>query len=194
MQVSFKPSQVARVVRRVRHREVPLRVQAVGEHVVEHTSVLRADHAVLRAAQHAARLLFQRDLRNIVRQHSLQELPSPRPARFDLPHVRHVEHAAGFAHRHVLLPHPLVLHRHLEARERHELCARGRVALVQRRSAQAHSRARLAGFTSAARLSFSHEGAVCARGARRAREVRLPERLRPDVRRTDGAPLQGARR
>ena len=51
----------------------------------------------------------------------------------DLAHVTDIEHAGARPHRDVLLGNPRVLDRHVPARERDHLRARGAVASVKRR-------------------------------------------------------------
>ena len=69
----------------------------------------------------------------VVREHRLQEVPGSRPLDVELPHVRDVERSCPRAYREVLVDHPVVLDRHLPARERDEARARGDVPIVERR-------------------------------------------------------------
>ena len=123
-----EPGEVLVVVRRVRDGEEAVLAEPVGEQVVEHAAVLAAQHAVLRAPL--------RDLRDVVREHALEEVLGLRPARLDLAHVRDVEHARAGAHRHVLLADALVLDRHLPPGEGHEPRPGALVALEQRGPAE----------------------------------------------------------
>ncbi len=59
--------------------QIALRLQAVGEKIVDHTAPLVAQHAVLRAAD--------RDLRDVVGEQSLQQGLGLRAGGFDLAHV-----------------------------------------------------------------------------------------------------------
>ena len=100
--------------------------EPVGEEVVEHAAVVLAEHGVLGAAVG--------ELGDVVGEDPLQERLGVGPARLDLAHVRDVEDAGALAHRLVLGPDALVLHRHLPARERHEPRAGRDVAVVQGRA------------------------------------------------------------
>ncbi len=89
------------MVGRVRHRQVAVGLQPVGEEVVEHAPVLAAQHRVLGAPD--------RELRDVVGEQPLQQRLRAGARGFDLAHVRDVEHADVLAHRHVLLADALVL-------------------------------------------------------------------------------------
>ena len=74
------------------------------------------------------------ELRDVVREHRLQQLERLRPLDLELAHVRDVEDAGVGAHGAVLGDHALVLHRHLPAGERNEPRAGGDVPVVERRA------------------------------------------------------------
>ena len=103
----------------IRHGQVAIDVQPVGEEVVEHAAVLAAEHAVLRAAHPRAARFGDRELGEVVREQPLEQVERLRPACFDLAHVRHVENAAAPAHSEMLLAQAPVFDRHLPARELH---------------------------------------------------------------------------
>ena len=104
-------------------------VEAVGEEVVEHAAVLAAEHASTGRRRSA---IFVTSLR----EDALEELLGVGPLRLDLAHVGDVEEAGARADGHVLLADALVLDRHLPARERDELGAGRRVAVVERGAAE----------------------------------------------------------
>ena len=108
--------------------QVAVVAEPVGEEVVEDAAVVLAEAGVLGAAD--------LDLGDVVGEHVLEEGERARPLDLDLAHVRDVEHAGVRAHRQVLLPHPLVLHRHLPAGERHQPPALQLMLLVERGPAE----------------------------------------------------------
>ncbi len=119
-----EPGQVLVVVGRVRDRQIVVLAELVGEEVVQDASVFLGQDAVLRPVVG--------DLADVVGEDALQELQRLRPFRLDLAHVGDVEDAGLGAHGVVLLLDAGVLHGHLPAGERHELGARGDVAVVER--------------------------------------------------------------
>ncbi len=118
-----KPLQVADVVGGVGDGEETLRLDAVGEEVIQHAPVLAAEHAVLRPTHG--------DLGDVVGEQSLQQRLGVGAGGLDLAHVRDVEDPALPAHRKVLLAHAGVLHGHLPTREVNELRAGGDVPVEQ---------------------------------------------------------------
>ena len=106
-----EPGEVALVVGGVGDRQVAVVGEPVGEQVVEHAAVLAAE-----AASTARRR--PRAWRRRWRAAAAAASSAPGPGGLDLAHVRDVEHPAGGAHREVLVADPLVLDRHLPARER----------------------------------------------------------------------------
>ena len=83
--------------------------KAVDDDVVDHAAPLVAERAVLGLSVAA--------LREVVRDQPLCGPQRGTTVDADLAHVRDVKHAGVFAHRRMLLQHPGVLHRHLEAGE-----------------------------------------------------------------------------
>jgi hypothetical protein len=123
-----EPGEVTLVVGGVRNRQVTVVGEAIGEEVVEHAAVLAAEDRVLRPAHG--------EFRDVVREHTLEELLGVGPARLDLTHVGHVEHTGAGSHRHMLLADALVLHRHLPTRERNEARVCRLMAVEERGSAE----------------------------------------------------------
>ena len=107
--VGREPLVVGLVVGGVRHRQIAVIGEAVGEQVVEDAAVLTAEDRVLGAAH-----LQPRD---VVREQALEQRFGLRAGGLDLSHVRDVEDAARLADREVLGTDALVRHRHLPARE-----------------------------------------------------------------------------
>jgi hypothetical protein len=119
------------MVGRVGDREKAVQIQPVGEQVVEHTAVLAAEDAVLRAAY--------RHLRDVVGEQALQQHHGLGAARFDLAHVRDVEDPARAANRHVLLTEggrASIEDGHLPAGEVDHLRPRRHVTIEQRGTQQ----------------------------------------------------------
>ncbi|CAA9514807.1 MAG: hypothetical protein AVDCRST_MAG13-3006 [uncultured Solirubrobacteraceae bacterium] len=184
--VALEPGEVLRVVGRVRDGEVLLLAQPVGEEVVQDAPVLPAEHGVLGAADG--------DLLHVVGEQALQEGGRARPGGPDLPHVRDVEDARRAAHGQVLLADPAVLHRHLPAREGHELGARLDVLGEQGGAAQGvgirgHGRRR----TLPAGPAGGPAPGARARHAPRAGALRPPARRTRRVQRHARAPSRPAR-
>ena len=123
-----EPLEVALVVGGVRDGQEALVGEAVGEEVVQDAAVLAAEHRVLGAADV--------DLRDVVREHALQQVRGARPRGLDLAHVRDVEDAATRADGQVLGPDPLVLDGHLPPGERNEPRARRLVGVEKGRAAK----------------------------------------------------------
>ena len=121
-----EPVEVGLAVRGVDDEQVPVRVEAVGDQVVDDAAVVVREQRVLRVAG--------LELRDVVREQLLEELPRLRPLDLELAHVRDVEDAGVGPDRLVLGDHALVLHRHLPAGERHEPRAGFDVLLVEGRA------------------------------------------------------------
>jgi hypothetical protein len=133
-----QPGDVGLVVGGVRDGQEAVGRQAVGEQVVEHAAVLVAQQRVLRAAD--------RDLRDVVAVHPLQEGLGVGAADLDLAHVRDVEDARLAAHGEMLGANAVgVLDRHLPAGERHELRARAHMRVEQGRALEGRRGHRFAG-------------------------------------------------
>ena len=116
------------MIRGVGDRQVVPLPEPIGEEVVEDPAVLAAQDRVLGPAD--------RELLQIVGEQELQKRLSLWPPCLDLAHVGDVEDAAGRAHREVLGTDPLVLHRHLPARERDQPRPGADVSLIQRSPSQ----------------------------------------------------------
>ena len=114
------------MVGRVRDRQEAIRVETVGEEVVDDPAVVPAQHAVLGAAD--------AELRDVVGEDPLEEVQRAGPGRLDLTHMGHVEDARRAAYREVLLDHAGVLHRHLPAGEVDQASAGRAMGLEQGRA------------------------------------------------------------
>ena len=111
-------------VRRVDDEEVGVLGEAVDEEVIHGAAVAPAHHGVHRAAV--------RERARVVRDEALHEAERVGAGDDDLAHVGDVEEAGGLAHGAVLVEDARVLHRHLEAAERHHLGPERLVCLVER--------------------------------------------------------------
>ena len=119
-----EPLEIDLVVRRVGHRQIALRRQAVSEEIIDHSPVRQAEQGVLSSANG--------DLRHVVADEVLQELSRLRAGRFNLPHVRDVEDSGVQPNVLVLRADPLrILHRHLPAGEVDDLGSSGDVLRVK---------------------------------------------------------------
>ncbi len=111
------------MVGRVGDDQVAVAAEPVGEEVIEHAALLVAKTRVLSTPKP--------NRGDVIGEHPLQKAKRPRPLDLDLPHMRHVEHPRMRPHRRVLLPDPLVLHRHLPAGEGNDLRPELNMPLVE---------------------------------------------------------------
>ena len=118
------PLEVALPVRGVDDQEVAAGLDPIDDQVVDDAARLVRQQGVLRPAD--------LDLVDVVREQRLEQFPGGRPLDVELPHVRHVEHAAVLADGAMLRDDALVLDRHLPSGEGHHPGARRDVALVER--------------------------------------------------------------
>ena len=120
----LKPGEVALVVGRVRHRQIAIGLQPIGEEVVEHAAVLAAQHGVLRTAD--------RDLRRRRWRAAAAAARARRAPQFrSRPCARRRRRPRSRAPPCAPRPDADVLDRHLPAGELDELRARGDVAIKQ---------------------------------------------------------------
>ncbi len=98
------------------------------------------DHVVVRAAtfvgEDVVACLTGLHVCDLVDRERLRPRPDVVAGDRELGHVREVEQPCSLAHRVVLLEHAGILHRHLEAAERHHASAKRQVGIVQRGRAQ----------------------------------------------------------
>ncbi len=124
--VPHDPAVVLLDVRGVHAQEQRVVGEAVDGDVVHHAAVFVAEQAVAHAAG------LQR--RDRAADEPLDARHRARPREMDLAHVRDVEEARGVAHRGVFLEDRRVLHRHVEAGERHDARTERAVGFVERRA------------------------------------------------------------